>query len=150
MIHFATENDWVKRTLRDGSTIGNLVSYWQTEITKFDDHTAYLPDLISAATHPVENNLTQQPFWKGAAYHWNVRLDHNVGGTPAIRFECDDHVGNTHSTVHQIWFKPNPCDASTAPTNGGVGRAQPLLSDPRQSDVNSGHRFGTARAARAL
>ena len=101
-IHFSANTDWVKTAILTGSNSGNVITNWNTGTTKLDGHTAYLPDLLSHAY----NSLTDFPFFGDSTGstnwgHWGIRGHGN-------RWECDDQVGNTADTLHQIWFKKSP------------------------------------------
>jgi hypothetical protein len=94
----------VKNAIIGGSCVGNQASYWNSGTTKFDDHTANLPD---ATTTVYSTTLLEFPFYKSANYHWSIGAAYNS----YQRWECDDENLNADWTVenpdtlHQIWFK---------------------------------------------
>ena len=100
VMHFSSSTDWVKNAIVTGAYPGNQVSYCNSGITKFDDHTAYLPDATSAvfSVSLIESNF----IFVQNYYHWNIGW---VGWGVDARWECDDFALNSADTLHQIWFK---------------------------------------------
>ena len=106
VMHFSSSTDWVKNAVVTGTYTGNQVSYWTSGTTKFDDHTAYLPD---ATQNVFSVSLLGTNFiYVWDYYHWNIGYVEGVN----VRWECDDFawnsaesVWNSADTLHQIWFK---------------------------------------------
>ena len=100
VMHFSSSTDWVKNAIVTGTYAGNQVSYWTSGTTKFDGHTANLPD---ATTLVVSKSLIDSNFiFVHYTYHWNMGEGTGVNA----RWECDDYLPqNTADTLHQIWFK---------------------------------------------
>ena len=97
VMHFSSSTDWVKNAIVTGTYTGNQVSYWTSGTTKFDDHTANLPD---ATDWRCTNDLFAIPFLLCRDLSLGiVRLQGQY------RWECDDFAWNSADTLHQIWFK---------------------------------------------
>lgn len=102
IVHFSTENEWVKNALVNGSLNPNESmnqnQYWTEGTVKFPDHSASLPDSTSWASYDATQDLTGMAFsmseedkaWSaGGLYGW----------------ACDDSTSTAADTLHQIWFK---------------------------------------------
>ena len=100
VMHFSSSTDLVKYAIVTGAYTGNVVSYWNSGTTKFDDHTANLPD--STTEIWGASDLMNFPFY-GGGNHWAIKTNY----WSRSGFFCDDG-GPTHAdvdTLHQIWFK---------------------------------------------
>ena len=100
VMHFSSSTDFVKNAIVTGAYTGNVVSYWNSGTTKFDDHTANLPDSTDEIW--VASDLMNFPFY-GGGNHWAIKTAY----WSRSGFFCDDG-GPTHAdmdTLHQIWFK---------------------------------------------
>jgi hypothetical protein len=125
-MHFSSSTDWVKNAIVTGGYPNNKVSYWTSGTTKFDDHTAYLPD---ATQDIVSVSLVDLNFiFVQGYYHWNIGT--NWDGE--LRWECDDYARNTADTLHQIWFKQVE---KVTPFYGTVFPTCTLIGDTRPSTL---------------
>ena len=100
-MHFSSSTDLVKNAIVTGAYTGNVVSSWNSGTTKFDDHTANLPDGTLETWR--DSDLMNFPFY-GGSNHWAIKTAYWSGRSG---FFCDDG-GPTHAdvdTLHQIWFK---------------------------------------------
>jgi hypothetical protein len=105
VMHFSSSTEFVKNAIIGGSCVGNQASYWNSGTTKFDDHTANLPDATNTVYYTT---LLEFPFYKTGNYHWGIGAAYNS----YQRWECDDQNLNADrtemenpDTLHQIWFK---------------------------------------------
>ena len=60
----------MKNAIVTGAYTGNVVSYWNSGTTKFDDHTANLPDSTDGIW--VASDLMNFPFY-GGGNHWAIK-----------------------------------------------------------------------------
>jgi len=102
-IHYFTEDDTVIQSIVPDST---KVSYtdMKSQVTKYNDHTANLPDDAEADTgENSEDHIfgPDFPMYKGGTYHWAVA---GFGD----RWEVDDYPdGPQYTTVHRVWIRAN-------------------------------------------
>lgn len=116
IIHFQTDQPFVKALAFDGDQTGNLGEYWddyQCHTTGLPGHNASLPLSLAQDGQPdlysADGGFHQFPFWHTLLAHWAIR---GVGlNSPQPRYECDDflradlNLGVSTSTRHNVWVK---------------------------------------------
>lgn len=120
VVHFKTDNAFVKKMAWDGSQAGNQASFWSDGHTELTGHSSeYLPGLTNYvdvdpnggfASWPFTANMPSNGCTSGAGCHrWSI--------APAEgRFCCDDEAGYSSTTLHQVWIR------TTLPTCGNTVR----------------------------
>jgi len=111
-IHYFTEDDTVVQSIVPDST---KVSYTDitSQVTKYDDHTANLPDSAGSDTGEDSDDHIfgpDFPMYNGGTHHWAVA---GFGK----RWEVDDYPDDaSNTTVHRVWVRANGFD----PPTGGL------------------------------
>lgn len=100
-INYFTENQTVIDSIVDDNTKAGH-SELKDQITKYDDHTANLPD--NGSSNQTDNRTDRIfgygfPMYKGGTHHWAVAGYGN-------RWEVDDYPNNaSNTTIHRVWAR---------------------------------------------
>lgn len=109
-INYFTENQSVIDAIVDDSTDAGH-SELKSNVTKYGDHTAFLPDDMSSDNDNETTSNGDRIFgWEfpmygdgsdGTRVHWAMSSNGN-------RWEVDDYPGNaSNTTVHRVWVRTN-------------------------------------------
>ena len=100
VMHFRMDLPEVLDYLTDTAP-SNEVSWWRTESTPLDGHTALLPNITDTVRSgvPGDERLVNFPFFQFGEIHWGIRGS-------GFRWECDDYPNNdSEDTLHQVWLR---------------------------------------------
>ncbi|MDC1162363.1 FG-GAP-like repeat-containing protein, partial [Tenacibaculum sp.] len=96
-IHFKTQYNKAIDYVKIG--IGNFHGMNNGNYTSLSGHTSNLPQSMNwGFSDQGDLALTNFPFYLGNQYHWGIRGN-------GSRWEVDDFVHNTESTIHRVWVR---------------------------------------------
>ena len=72
VMHFKTNNGFVKGVAWDGSSNGNGASFWSNGFTPLSGHSANLPAATDGVFSGSDFGFWNIPFWQGGNYYWGV------------------------------------------------------------------------------